>query len=208
MLKFCKKCGAETERTQGGGCRPCQHAYNMRPDVKAKRDAYCRSPEARAKQHARYQASQSRYRLLSRERRKSEEYRRKEAEHKRSEEYRARERELRRTEEFKRKRRLKALTEEYRAQAWSYQQKPEAKRKARGRAGLPEPTRERPSVCECCGQPPKGGRGKYVVLDHCHAHGTFRGWLCWHCNTGIGKLGDNVEGLMRAVEYLRRAEGG
>jgi hypothetical protein len=29
-----------------------------------------------------------------------------------------------------------------------------------------------------------------------------RGLLCSACNTGIGLLGDNVEGLQRAMNYL------
>lgn len=41
-------------------------------------------------------------------------------------------------------------------------------------------------------------------VDHCHETGYVRGLLCWNCNTGIGKLGDNVDGLMRAVHYLQQ----
>lgn len=70
--------------------------------------------------------------------------------------------------------------------------------------GWPEPTRPIPSTCELCAGPPNGHGGLH--LDHCHVTGKFRGWLCSTCNTGIGKLGDDVAGLLRAVEYLRRAE--
>lgn len=42
-------------------------------------------------------------------------------------------------------------------------------------------------------------------VDHCHLSGLFRGWLCGHCNTSIGKFGDSIEGLMNAVRYLGRA---
>ena len=40
------------------------------------------------------------------------------------------------------------------------------------------------------------------VVDH--IHGTFlaRGYLCYGCNTGLGKLGDTVEGLQKAMRYL------
>jgi hypothetical protein len=66
---------------------------------------------------------------------------------------------------------------------------------------LPVPTRPRPAACECC-----GGNGKRALsLDHCHSTGQFRGWLCDNCNLGIGKLGDSVEALQRALEYLKRA---
>ncbi len=68
--------------------------------------------------------------------------------------------------------------------------------------GVPSPTRERPAVCECCGQVPKRWN-----IDHDHKTGAFRGWLCIGCNTAIGKLGDTVEGLKQAVAYLERVYG-
>lgn len=68
-------------------------------------------------------------------------------------------------------------------------------------AGLPAPPRPAPSTCECCGGPP----GKYAMnLDHCHDTGEFRGWLCGPCNSAIGRLGDKLEGLLKAVRYLER----
>lgn len=69
--------------------------------------------------------------------------------------------------------------------------------------GLPIPARSCPAVCECCGSPP----GKYGLhLDHCHVTGAFRGWLCAKCNTAIGKLGDSLAGVQRAVAYLSSAQ--
>lgn len=41
-------------------------------------------------------------------------------------------------------------------------------------------------------------------LDHCHATGAVRGWLCHKCNTGLGKLGDNEAGLLKALGYINR----
>jgi hypothetical protein len=38
--------------------------------------------------------------------------------------------------------------------------------------------------------------------DHSHVTGLFRGWLCHDCNRGIGNLGDDVERLKRAMEYI------
>lgn len=70
------------------------------------------------------------------------------------------------------------------------------------RKGLPEPTRSRPKLCECCGRKPNGRR-KSLHLDHDHDTGEFRGWLCFTCNTAIGKLGDSIDGLMKAVRYLK-----
>ena len=40
------------------------------------------------------------------------------------------------------------------------------------------------------------------VLDHCHDTETFRGWLCFNCNSGLGQFKDNLNRLKRAVQYL------
>ena len=56
--------------------------------------------------------------------------------------------------------------------------------------------------CECCGKPVF----RNWQLDHCHDTGEFRGWLCKQCNTGLGNLGDNLQSLSLAVEYLQRAK--
>ena len=55
----------------------------------------------------------------------------------------------------------------------------------------------KPDKCECCRQPTK-----VFHCDHDHESGLFRGWLCAHCNQGIGKLGDNLQGVLLAVDYL------
>jgi len=39
-------------------------------------------------------------------------------------------------------------------------------------------------------------------IDHDHNTGKVRGILCTGCNTGLGHLGDNIEGLEKAIEYL------
>ena len=57
-------------------------------------------------------------------------------------------------------------------------------------------------LCECCCKPVT----RNWQLDHCHDTGDFRGWLCKQCNTGLGNLGDNLQSLQLAVEYLQRAE--
>jgi len=59
----------------------------------------------------------------------------------------------------------------------------------------------KPERCECCGCIPK----KWV-LDHDHKTGKFRGWICDDCNIGLGKLGDNVEGVQKAIIYLQKFE--
>jgi hypothetical protein len=55
----------------------------------------------------------------------------------------------------------------------------------------------KPMVCECCKKVPK-----QWALDHDHADDTFRGWLCKRCNEGLGKLGDNLEGVVNAMNYF------
>jgi hypothetical protein len=55
----------------------------------------------------------------------------------------------------------------------------------------------KPDVCECCGKIPY----KWC-LDHDHEDNSFRGWLCEPCNTGIGKLGDNLQAIVNAMNYF------
>ena len=57
----------------------------------------------------------------------------------------------------------------------------------------------KPDACECC-----GGKERVIVLDHDHETAKFRGWICHLCNSGIGSLGDNIEGLEKAMTYMRK----
>ena len=72
----------------------------------------------------------------------------------------------------------------------------------------PLPTRPPPARCEVCNKEDvrKDGITRSLGLDHCHTTGKFRGWLCFKCNSALGKLGDNAAGLRRALAYLERAE--
>lgn len=45
-----------------------------------------------------------------------------------------------------------------------------------------------------------------LCIDHCHTTGKIRGLLCHDCNTGIGKLKDNIVLLESAIRYLRKDE--
>ena len=56
----------------------------------------------------------------------------------------------------------------------------------------------KPNKCECCGAIAD------LIVDHDHVTGKFRGWICRKCNQGIGKLGDDIEGVKKAMEYLCR----
>ena len=42
-----------------------------------------------------------------------------------------------------------------------------------------------------------------LAVDHCHETGEVRGLLCFECNTGIGKLKDNYELILKAAQYIR-----
>jgi hypothetical protein len=44
-----------------------------------------------------------------------------------------------------------------------------------------------------------------MCFDHDPETHKFRGWICQNCNTAIGKLGDNLAGLMAAIRYLQLA---
>tara|TARA_S200002703_G_scaffold128959_1_gene115849 strand:+ start:878 stop:1267 length:390 start_codon:yes stop_codon:yes gene_type:complete len=55
----------------------------------------------------------------------------------------------------------------------------------------------KPEYCDCCGK-----KCEKFVLDHDHELNKFRGWICDSCNIGISRLGDNLDGVMKAVQYL------
>ena len=57
----------------------------------------------------------------------------------------------------------------------------------------------KPEVCDCCRK-----ESHTLVLDHDHSTNLFRGWVCYRCNSGIGSLGDDIEGLENALTYLRK----
>mgnify|MGYP003629986038 CR=1 FL=1 len=57
----------------------------------------------------------------------------------------------------------------------------------------------KPDFCICC-----GNKSVDIVLDHCHETKEFRGWICRFCNAGIGLLGDDINGVTKALQYLRR----
>lgn len=60
-------------------------------------------------------------------------------------------------------------------------------------------------VCGICGSSDSKtkGVGRFCI-DHDHQTGKIRGLLCSSCNRGIGLLGDSIDNLKNAIEYLRR----
>lgn len=59
-----------------------------------------------------------------------------------------------------------------------------------------------PFQCPICQKTTIPGLTSKVVLDHDHATGSVRGWICDSCNTGIGRFKDDVSLLKRAIIYL------
>jgi len=76
------------------------------------------------------------------------------------------------------------------------------KKHSKVRSKLHKKAPPKPTICECCGKVPL----KWV-LDHDHKDDSFRGWICGPCNEGIGKLGDNLEGVIKAANYLLMVRG-
>jgi len=52
------------------------------------------------------------------------------------------------------------------------------------------------TLCELC------GTQNNIVYDHDHEICEFRGWLCDPCNRGLGQCGDNIDGLIKRLNYL------
>lgn len=60
-------------------------------------------------------------------------------------------------------------------------------------------------TCAICRQPEtvmRFGKLKLLSVDHDHATGVARGLLCQACNQGIGHLGEDIERMEAAAQYL------
>jgi ribosomal protein L34E len=56
--------------------------------------------------------------------------------------------------------------------------------------------------CAICGlELPTSGH--LTHLDHCHATGKIRAFLCTNCNRGLGHFQDSVSNLTEAITYLK-----
>ena len=54
--------------------------------------------------------------------------------------------------------------------------------------------------CEIC------EKTEELCYDHDHDTMQFRGVLCRGCNRSLGQLGDSLEGIMKVVKYLEKAD--
>lgn len=57
--------------------------------------------------------------------------------------------------------------------------------------------------CGICNNPQEKFEFRLAV-DHDHETGEVRGLLCSRCNLGLAKFGDNIEGIMKVVKYLKK----
>lgn len=57
---------------------------------------------------------------------------------------------------------------------------------------------EQGGKCRVCGVTPQ----YRLCVDHRHDTGKVRGLLCRTCNKAIGQLGDTLEGVKKAYDYL------
>ena len=60
---------------------------------------------------------------------------------------------------------------------------------------------EKTKECECC-----HAKDRKIESDHLHGTTNFRGWVCLQCNQGLGKLGDDLDGVLRAARYLTKGD--
>ena len=67
----------------------------------------------------------------------------------------------------------------------------------RGRRQWIKEQKQIPTHCQCCGKQTK------LCYDHDHTTEQHRGWICQQCNQGISLLGDNIQGLIKALHYLQ-----
>lgn len=61
------------------------------------------------------------------------------------------------------------------------------------------------NVCKICLQHEKNNRN--LAVDHCHKTNKIRGLLCTQCNTGLGLFNDNIDTMLKAINYLKQTKG-
>lgn len=63
--------------------------------------------------------------------------------------------------------------------------------------------RDQGGVCKICSKVPTVER---LHVDHDHDTGAVRGLLCRQCNAALGMLGDSVEIIQNAINYLKETK--
>ncbi len=59
--------------------------------------------------------------------------------------------------------------------------------------------------CRICGVP-EAELNRVLCMDHDHATGEFRGWICHQCNQGLGLFKDSLDVLFEALCYLENSD--
>jgi len=61
-----------------------------------------------------------------------------------------------------------------------------------------------PSIEETCGIcNKKSSTNNSLVFDHDHKTNEFRGYLYNNCNKSLGRFNDNIDGLIKCINYLQ-----
>ena len=63
---------------------------------------------------------------------------------------------------------------------------------------------EQNHVCFICGKGEMNNKNKVLCVDHNHETGKVRGLLCGRCNSALGQLDENINNLLRMVEYIEK----
>lgn len=67
----------------------------------------------------------------------------------------------------------------------------------------PRPRLNEPFYCPVCERTTYPWHKNQVCLDHNHETGKIRGYLCGDCNASIGRIGDSIKTLERAILWLK-----
>lgn len=63
--------------------------------------------------------------------------------------------------------------------------------------------RKQQGRCGICLKRLRSRHYKAFAVDHCHTTGAVRGLLCSNCNTGLGLFKDDIQSLLRAIEWVK-----
>ncbi len=66
----------------------------------------------------------------------------------------------------------------------------------------PRPTLNKKFICPICKRSIIPWDNRQICLDHNYKTGEIRGWLCGECNSGMGRLLDNVDIMKRAILWI------
>lgn len=122
--------------------------------------------------------------------------------------YRARNRDALRAYDRARGQTRRGDPDKTRESARAYQRRHRYRRYGTSEAEVEATRARQDNRCALCGvefvlEGPDARVKGCAQVDHCHETLRLRGLLCSGCNTGLGALGDNETGLLRALAYVR-----